>query len=99
MIKVPDEATPWKRHFSDFGGKVYLDCAAQGPFPTETVEAVRPALRLKEHPEEIPGSLYESLPGLARAAVARPPRWVPESGVPAPGGSHRLDRVAAALPP
>jgi len=24
-LKVPDEATPWKRHFSDFGGKNYLD--------------------------------------------------------------------------
>jgi cysteine desulfurase/selenocysteine lyase len=97
-IKVPDEATPWKRHFSDFGGKVYLDCAAQGPFPTETVEAVRRALRLKEHPEEIPGSLYESLPGRAREAVARLLDCDPECVALASGASHGLNLAARSLP-
>jgi cysteine desulfurase/selenocysteine lyase len=97
-IKVPDEATPWKRHFSDFGGKVYLDCAAQGPFPIETVEAVRRALRLKEHPEEIPGSLYESLPGRAREAVARLLDCDPECVALASGASHGLNLAARSLP-
>jgi len=93
-----DEATPWKRHFSDFGGKVYLDCAAQGPFPAETVEAVRRALRLKEHPEEIPGSLYESLPGQAREAIARLLGCEPECIALASGASHGLNLAARSLP-
>jgi len=93
-----DEATPWKRHFSDFGGKVYLDCAAQGPFPAETVEAVRRALRLKEHPEEIPGSLYESLPGQAREAIARLLGCEQECIALASGASHGLNLAARSLP-
>ncbi len=96
--KVPDETTPWKRHFSDFGGKSYLDCAAQGPFPTETAEAVRRAVRLKEHPEDIPGSLYESLPGQARAAIATLVGCASESIALASGASHGLNLAARCLP-
>ena len=95
---MPDDATPWKRHFSDFGGKVYLDCAAQGPFPAETVAEVQRALRLKEHPEEIVGSLYETLPGRAREAVARLLGCDPESIALASGASHGLNLAARCLP-
>jgi len=95
---MQDDASAWKRHFSDFGGKVYLDCAAQGPFPTETVSEVQRALRLKEHPEEIAGSLYESLPGHARAAVARLIGCDPDSVALATGASHGLNLAARCLP-
>src|SRR5258705_6545500 len=95
---VSDDASPWKRHFSDFGGKVYLDCAAQGPFPAETVAEVQRALRLKEHPEEIAGSLYETLPERARAAVARLMGCAPESIALASGASHGLNLAARCLP-
>jgi len=93
-----DEANPWRRHFSDFGGKVYLDCAAQGPFPEESAVEVRSALRLKEHPEEIAGSLYEVLPGRAREAVARLIGCDPESVALATGASHGLNLAARCLP-
>jgi len=95
---VQEDAGPWKRHFSDFGGKVYLDCAAQGPFPAETVAEVQRALRLKEHPEEIAGSLYESLPGRAREAVARLIGCDPEHVALATGASHGLNLAARCLP-
>src|SRR5881409_2040469 len=95
---VRDDAGPWKRHFSDFGGKVYLDCAAQGPFPAETVAEVQRALRLKEHPEEIDGSIYEALPGRAREAVARLIGCDPESVALASGASHGLNLAARCLP-
>src|SRR5881409_2123172 len=95
---VRDDAGPWKRHFSDFGGKVYLDCAAQGPFPAETVAEVQRALRLKEHPEEIPGSLYESLPARAREAVARLLGCDPGDVAVASGASHGLNLAARGLP-
>ncbi|MBI4168752.1 MAG: aminotransferase, partial [Acidobacteria bacterium] len=68
---MPAEPTLWTSHFSGFGGKAYLDCAAQGPFPKETAEAVRRALRYKEHPEELADALYEELPARAREAAAR----------------------------
>ncbi len=95
---MPDDANPWRRHFSDFGGKVYLDCAAQGPFPAETVAEVQRALRLKEHPEEIAGSIYEALPGRAREAVARLIGCDPESVALASGASHGLNLAARCLP-
>jgi selenocysteine lyase/cysteine desulfurase len=95
---VPDDVTPWKGQFSDFGGKVYLDCAAQGPFPAETVAEVQRALRLKEHPEEIAGSLYETLPERARGAVARLLGCEPESVALASGASHGLNLAARCLP-
>ena len=38
---MADEAARFKDYFSDFGGRAYLDCAAQGPFPKETAAEVR----------------------------------------------------------
>jgi len=95
---VADEATRWRAQFSDFGGRSYLDCAAQGPFPQETAEEVRRALRLKEHPEEIPDTLFEELPARARAAVARLIGCNPASIALGPGASHGLNLAARGLP-
>jgi len=95
---VPEEATRFRDHFSDFGGQVYLDCAAQGPFPKETVEEVRRALRLKSHPEEIPETLFEELPDRARAAVARLIGCKPASVALGSGASHGINVAARGLP-
>jgi len=91
-------AAYWTGHFSGFGGRAYLDCAAQGPFPRETAEEIRRALRLKEHPEEIPVSLFEDLPARARAAVARLIGCNPASIALGAGASHGINVAAAGLP-
>ncbi|MFQ5877793.1 MAG: aminotransferase class V-fold PLP-dependent enzyme [Acidobacteriota bacterium] len=88
----------WKNLFSDFGGRAYLDCAAQGPFPKETAEEVRRALRLKEHPEEIEPGLFEDLPARARSAVARLIGCNPASIALGTGASHGLNLAARGLP-
>jgi len=88
----------WQRHFSGFGGRAYLDCAAQGPFPAETAEAVRAALRLKEHPEEITPDLFEALPARARAAAARLIGCHPSSITLGAGATHGLNAAALGLP-
>jgi selenocysteine lyase/cysteine desulfurase len=88
----------WRRHFSGFGGRAYLDCAAQGPFPSETAEAVRAAVRLKEHPEEITPDLFEALPARARAAAARLIGCHPSSITLGPGATHGLNAAALGLP-
>ncbi len=93
-----DETTRWKGDFSDFGGRVYLDCAAQGPFPRETVEEVRHGLRLKEHPEEITETLFEELPARARAAAARLIGCHPASIALGSGASHGINVAARGLP-
>jgi selenocysteine lyase/cysteine desulfurase len=88
----------WKRHFSDFGGKAYLDCAAQGPFPRDTSEEIQRALRLKEHPEEIHPDLFEALPARAAAAAARLLGCQPASLTFGTGASHGLNLAALGLP-
>src|SRR5438445_13757419 len=95
---MADEAARFKDYFSDFGGRAYLDCAAQGPFPKETAEEVRRALRLKEHPEEIRDTLAEELPDRARAAVARLIGCSPASVALGSGASHGLNIAARGLP-
>jgi selenocysteine lyase/cysteine desulfurase len=95
---VGDEATRWKADFSDFGGRAYLDCAAQGPFPRETVEEVRRSLRLKEHPEEIAETLFEELPARVRAAAARLIGCHPGSIAVGSGASHGINVAARGLP-
>ena len=88
----------WKRHFSDFGGKAYLDCAAQGPFPRDTSEEIHKALRWKEHPEEIQPDLFEALPLRAASAAARLLGCQPASLTFGTGASHGLNLAALGLP-
>jgi len=95
---VSELGTDWKAQFSDFGGRAYLDCAAQGPFPRDTVEEVRRALRYKEHPEEIPEGLSEDLSERARTAVARLIGCHPSSIALGTGTSHGTNLAARGLP-
>jgi selenocysteine lyase/cysteine desulfurase len=88
----------WKRHFSDFGGKAYLDCAAQGPFPREVSEEIQKQLRLKEHPEEIDPELFERQPERAAQAAARLLGCHPSSMTFGSGASHGLNAAALGLP-
>ncbi len=90
--------TDWRAQFSDFGGRAWLDCAAQGPFPRETSDAVRAALRLKEHPEEITPDLFTALPDRARAAAARLICCHPSSITLGSGASHGMNLAAQGLP-
>jgi selenocysteine lyase/cysteine desulfurase len=92
------ERSRYAQQFSDFGGKAYLDCAAQGPFPRETAAAALRALRFKEHPEEMPDALYEELPQRAREAVARLIGCSPQSIALGTGAAHGLNLAARALP-
>jgi len=95
---VEDDQHRFKGHFSGFGGRVYLDCAAQGPFPRDTSDEVRRALRYKEHPEEIPETLSEDLPDRARAALARLIGCKPASVALGSGASHGINIAARGLP-
>jgi selenocysteine lyase/cysteine desulfurase len=93
-----DDRSRFAQHFSDFGGRAYLDCAAQGPFPKDAIAATLAALRLKEHPEELPETLYEELPARAREAVARLIGCSPHSIALGAGASHGLNLAARGLP-
>lgn len=93
-----DDRSRFAQHFSDFGGSAYLDCAAQGPFPKDSVAATLAALRHKEHPEELPDALYEELPVRAREAVARLIGCSPQSIALCGGATHGINLAARGLP-
>jgi selenocysteine lyase/cysteine desulfurase len=95
---VGEETARYREHFSGFGGKSYVDCAAQGPFPRETVEEIRRALRIQEHPEELSETLFEELPDRARRAVARLVGCNPASIALGSGASHGINVAARGLP-
>jgi len=61
----------WREAFADFDDRIYLDCAAQGPFPRATVRAVEQALELKKFPERISTETYFEIPQKTREALAR----------------------------
>jgi len=63
---IPDGA----RHFDDFDGLTYLNCAYQGPLPKVTQEAVRDILPLQAHPNRIPDDVYFRVPDRAREVVS-----------------------------
>lgn len=58
-----------KDQFADFEGRVYLNCAHQGPFPRVASEAAREAIVLKEQPYRITEEIYFSLPAEVRAEL------------------------------
>jgi len=95
---VSDDAARWKHLFEEFGGTAYLDCANQGPFPRDSAEAARRAVRYKEHPEEFPEALYAELPARVREAAGRLIGCAPGSIAIGTGASHGLNLAARGLP-
>ncbi len=70
-IAETQRAVDWREEFWDLENRVYLDCAAQGPFPRVTIRAVQQALELKKYPERISHELYFELPNQTRTALAQ----------------------------
>lgn len=64
-------AVDWREEFWDLENRVYLDCAAQGPFPRVTIRAVQQALEYKKYPERHSHEIYFELPNQTRGALAQ----------------------------
>jgi selenocysteine lyase/cysteine desulfurase len=58
------------RHFDDFDGVTYLNCARMGPLPKVTQAAIREMLPLQSHPNRVPDDILFRVPNEARAALA-----------------------------
>ncbi|MFQ6113364.1 MAG: aminotransferase class V-fold PLP-dependent enzyme [bacterium] len=87
-----------KQAFFDFGNHVYLNCAAQGPFPKVTVEAIHEAIRLKSNPYTIEDSIYFDLPLRVRKRAAMLIGAKPEEIALSTGASHGINVAANGLP-
>ena len=86
------------RHFEDFDGLTYLNCANHGPLPRVTATAVTEALALKTHPNRVPDHIYFTLTDRARAAVAPMVGANPEWITLGTGESHGANLAALGFP-
>lgn len=81
---IPDGA----RHFDDFDGATYLNCARMGPLPKVTQAAIREWLPFQSHPNRIPDDVLFRVPNEAREAIAPLIGARPEEVFLAPGATH-----------
>jgi selenocysteine lyase/cysteine desulfurase len=86
------------RHFHDFDGTTYLNCANHGALPRVTADAVREAIALKTHPNRVPDHIYFTLTGRARKAIAPLIGAAPESITLGTGASHGAGVAALGFP-
>jgi len=76
------------RHFDDFDGVAYLNCARMGPLPRVTQAAIREMIPLQSHPNRIPDDILFRIPNEARAALAPLVGAQPEEIFLGPGATH-----------
>ena len=86
------------RHFEDFDGLSYLNCAAQGPLPRVTIKAVQDAILLKAFPNRIPDQILFELPNKVRNAVAPFIGAKPEEIFLGPGATHGVAIASLGFP-
>jgi len=53
---------PWTHEFGSFEGRVWLNCAHQGPLPRVAADAARTAIAEKESPHSIPDEAFWEVP-------------------------------------
>ena len=87
-----------KEAFFDFEDHIYLNCAAQGPFPKVTVEAIHKAIRLKSHPYTMGDDIYFNLPERVRRAASELIGALSDEIALSTGASHGLNIAANGLP-
>jgi selenocysteine lyase/cysteine desulfurase len=62
---------PFAKDFGPFDGRIWLNCAHQGPLPGPAVAAAQAALELKISPQRIRDDLFEEIPRRLREALGR----------------------------
>ena len=86
------------RHFDDFDGVTYLNCAYMGPLPRVTQEAVREVLPLQSFPNRVEDSFAFHFPNRVREAVAPFVGARPQDILVGSGASHGMAVAALGFP-
>jgi cysteine desulfurase/selenocysteine lyase len=66
-----DPSSPLAPEFGPFHGRIWMNCAHQGPLPRPAQLAALEALELKTSPARIPDSLFAEVPERLRCVLAR----------------------------
>jgi cysteine desulfurase/selenocysteine lyase len=97
-VEKASQSSPLSAEFGPFHGRVWMNCAHQGPLPRPAQLAVLEALELKTAPARIPDSLFAEVPERLRRALARLVGGRPEEIALANSTSYGFNLLAQGLP-
>ena len=84
--------------FSDFGGRIWLNCSHQGALPDVAAEAAQEAIRWKRSPSELTSERFVEVPRRLRHLLAELIGVEADDVIPANGASYGLHLLANGLP-
>jgi selenocysteine lyase/cysteine desulfurase len=93
-----ESSPPLATEFGPFHGRIWMNCAHQGPLPRPAQLAALEALELKTAPARIPDSLFAEIPERLRRALARLVGGRPEEIALANSTSYGFNLLAQGLP-
>lgn len=84
--------------FGDFGGRVWLNTAHQGPLPLAAAVEAREAVEWKTSPRELTGARFDAVPRRLRAALGRLINAPDDEIILANSASYGLNVIANGFP-
>ena len=84
--------------FGPFDGRVWMNCAHQGPLPRVAQRAAVEAIELKRTPARLKDALFAEVPARLRAALARLTSAPPEQIALTNSTSYGFNLLAQGLP-
>ena len=98
IVNTPQSSPPLSTEFGPFHGRIWMNCAHQGPLPRPAQLAALEALDLKRAPARIPDSLFAEVPDRLRRALAQLVGGNPEEIALTNSTSYGFNVLAQGLP-
>jgi cysteine desulfurase / selenocysteine lyase len=95
---MASDLAPLSTAFGPFHGRIWLNCAHQGPLPAPARMAALEAIELKRTPARLSDSLFASVPERLRSALARLINARPEQVALTNSTSYGFNLLAQGLP-
>jgi selenocysteine lyase/cysteine desulfurase/RimJ/RimL family protein N-acetyltransferase len=94
---MPTDAARFRRAFGDFEGRVWLNCAHQGPLPLPAADAARQAIEWKLSPRQLTTERFTGVPARLRALLGQLIGASADEIILANGASYGLHLLANGL--
>lgn len=91
-------AMSFREAFGDFDGRIWLNCAHQGPLPLAAAEAAREAIDWKLSPRHLTTDRFTGVPKILRQRLAQLVGVDADDVIPTNGASYGLHLLANGLP-
>ncbi len=88
----------YKKDFGPFEGRIWLNCAHQGPLPRIAVEAARRAVQWKIAPHRMPDSEFDAVPDRLQQVLGRLINAPPDEVVLGNSTSYGIHLLANGIP-